>query len=120
VFVGDAIYLCNRSSFTSANQHYYDPRQIYRGQSPLKKRRNYKDVEVGDIVVFGDYHMEIITQLRKNYWIADDGFCSIGAGRADNPTNKEGDGKPRCDTAFSFALGDTREIGDKNNSYYYI
>ncbi|MCG8698600.1 MAG: hypothetical protein MI922_11140 [Bacteroidales bacterium] len=28
VFVGDAIYMYNRSSFTSSNDHYYDPEQI--------------------------------------------------------------------------------------------
>ena len=28
VFVGDAIYLYNQKSFTAANRHYYDPRQI--------------------------------------------------------------------------------------------
>jgi hypothetical protein len=51
VFVGDAIYLYNKKSFTSANQHYFDPKQIYAGHSTLNKRRNVKDVQVGDIVV---------------------------------------------------------------------
>jgi hypothetical protein len=120
VFVGDAIYLYNGKSFTSGNNHYYDPRQIASGKSFLHKRSSYKEVEAGDIVVFGTHHVEIITAIRK-YWMADDGFCSIGAGRASNPIEKKGDGKERCDTAYGFSLsGDTRELGDENNSYFYF
>ena len=78
VFVGDAIYLYNKKCFTSANQHYFDPKQIYAGHSILTKRRNVKDVQVGYIVVFGSHHTEIIVEVRKGHWLADDDFCSIG------------------------------------------
>jgi hypothetical protein len=123
VFVGDAIYLYNKKSFTSANQHYFDPKQIYAGHSTLHKRRNVKDVQVGDIVVFGTSHVEIITELRKNQVIfssfkADNGFCSIGAGRGDNPTNNKGDGKVRCDSTFT--PSEDRELGNSEHSYYYL
>ena len=80
VFVGDSIYLHDRKNFTSGNNHYYDPSQIYMGKSSLRKRNSYKDVEAGDICVFGTGHVEIITSIQRNL-IADDGFCSIGAGR---------------------------------------
>ncbi len=80
VFVGDAIYLYNRKNFTSGNNHYYDPSQIYMGKSFLRKRNSYKDVQKGDIVVFGSSHVEIIIDIENN-WIDDNGFCSIGAGR---------------------------------------
>jgi hypothetical protein len=117
VFVGDAIYLCNGRSFTAGNNHYYNPRQIYSGKSFLNKRSSYKEVQVGDIVVFGRHHVEIITRIMK-YAIADDGFCSIGAGRASNPKNSDGDGKPRCDSSFSFR--EIRELENKENSYFYF
>ena len=123
VFVGDAIYLCNKRSFTAGNKHYFAPRQIYSGQSFLRKRSRYKDVQIGDIIVFGTYHVEIITQLKKDYWIADDGFCSIGAGRAIHPEaiQGDGDGKPRCDTFYeSSIISDSRELGDRRNSYYHL
>jgi hypothetical protein len=116
VFVGDAIYLFNGKNFTSSNNHYYDPSQIYFGKSFLKKRSSYKDVKIGDIVVFGTQHVEIITEIIKN-WIADDGFCSIGAGRGVNPVSIAGDGKIKCDSFFSFG---TRELENKSNSYFHI
>jgi len=124
VFVGDAIYLCNRTSFTSANKHYFDPRQIHAGQSFLHKRKSFKEVQVGDVVVFGTHHTEIIVELRKNQSVfgfkADDGFCAIGAGRgyANNDTHNEGDGKIKCDTSTTFK--DTRELENSDNSYYYL
>ncbi len=100
VFVGDAIYLCNGKSFTSSNNHYYDPKQIYAGSSFLSKRNSYKDVKAGDICVFGSHHVEIITSVQKNL-IADDGFCSIGAGRGGN----KGDmGLIKCDSFFSLEI----------------
>ncbi|MCV6630623.1 MAG: hypothetical protein OIF50_12295 [Flavobacteriaceae bacterium] len=120
VFVGDAIYLYNGSSFTSANDHYYDPSQIYIGKSSLWKRDGYKDVQKGDIVVFGDYHVEIIIEIEKN-WIADDGFCSIGAGRGGSAKDM---GSIRCDShggAFGIPyLGGARELKDNNNTYFYL
>jgi hypothetical protein len=65
--------------------------------------------------------VEIITGFKKNYWVSDDGFCSIGAGRASNPLNGDGDGKIKCDTSLSFALfGDTRELEDTDKSYFYL
>ncbi len=112
VFVGDAIYLFNGTSFASGNKHYYSPNQIYYNHSPLKKRESYKDVEIGDIVLFGETHMEIITDIEHN-WIADDGFCSIGAGRP----NKSEMGIEKCDGFFS---DNTREIDNRNHSYYYL
>lgn len=113
VFVGDAIYLCNGKNFTSGNNHYYDPSQIYMGKSFLKKRNSYKDVQAGDIVVFGKGHVEIITEIKNN-WIADDGFCSIGAGRG---AGREDMGSIRCDSFFSDGR---RELENSNNSYYYL
>jgi len=123
VFVGDAIYLYNKRSFTSANQHYFDPKQIYAGHSTLHKRRNIKDVQVGDIVVFGSYHVEIIVELRKNQMFfsrfkADDGFCSIGAVRGDSPFLDQGDGKLRCDSAST--ISSTRELDNSEHSYFFI
>jgi len=118
VFVGDAIYKYNGSNFVSSNNHYYAPKQIYKGQSTLKKRKSYKDVKEGDIVVFGTSHVEIITKINDN-WISDDGFCSIGAGRATNPKNDEGDGKEKCDNFIDLSFG-ARELNKKNNSYYYL
>ncbi|WP_422092011.1 hypothetical protein [Tenacibaculum ovolyticum] len=116
VFVGDAIYMNNRKNFTSGNNHYYDPSQIYMGKSSLRKRNNYKDVEAGDICVFGTHHVEIITSIQKNL-IADDGFCSIGAGRGVNPETIDGDGNIKCDSFFSIG---TRELENNNNTYFYI
>ena len=90
------------------------------GKSSLKKRSSYKDVKAGDIVVFGNYHVEIITEIKK-YWIADDGFCSIGAGRGRSYLDEGGDGKEKCDTRFSYNLfTESREIEAKNNTYYYL
>ncbi|MGB0879538.1 MAG: hypothetical protein ACPGTO_03125 [Polaribacter sp.] len=116
LFVGDAIYFYNRKSFTSGNKHYFDPKQISNGESFLKKRRNYEEVQAGDICVFGKHHVEIIIKIHNN-WISDDGFCSIGAGRGVNPNSIKGDGKKKCNSFFANA---TREINNNNNSYYYI
>ena len=70
VFVGDAIYLYNGRNFTSGNNHYYDPSQIYMGQSFLRKRSSYKDAQAGDIVVSRNFlgewsHVEIITSIKR-------------------------------------------------------
>ncbi len=116
VFVGDAIYLYNGKSFTYGNNHYFNPKQTFNGKSTLKKRNSYKDVQAGDICVFGDKHIEIITSIQKNS-IADDGFCSIGAGRASSPETSGGDGTIRCDSFFSIG---TRELENNNNTYFYI
>ncbi|OEK08996.1 hypothetical protein A8C32_13955 [Flavivirga aquatica] len=113
VFVGDAIYLCNGKNFTSGNNHYYDPKQIYNGQSFLKKRNSFKNVQAGDICVFGTSHVEIITKIHKN-WIADDGFCSIGAGRGGN---RDDMGLIKCDSFFSFGK---RELDNDNHTYFQI
>jgi hypothetical protein len=118
VFVGDAIYLYNGKNFTSGNNHYYDPSQIYMGKSFLRKRSSYKDVQTGDICVFrnfyGDWsHVEIITKIQNN-WIADDGFCSIGAGRG---KSKDYMGSVECDSFF--ALG-KRELDNNDHCYFYI
>ena len=118
VFVGDAIYRYNGKSFTSGNNHYYDPKQTSLGRSLLHKRSSYKAVEAGDIVVFGTHHMEIITEIRK-HWLADDGFCSIGAGRGENPEEQGGDGKERCDLTYS-RRNEVRELENPDNSYFYF
>ncbi|WP_064968175.1 hypothetical protein [Tenacibaculum ovolyticum] len=115
VFVGDAIYLYNRKNFTSGNNHYYDPSQIYMGKSFLRKRNSYKDVQKGDIVVFGSSHVEIITDIENN-WIADNDFCSIGAGRGGNRYDM---GDVRCDS-HKWYIGGSRELKDSNNTYYSI
>lgn len=115
VFVGDSIYLYNKRSFTSANRHYYDPRQILSGQTSLKKRNSYKEVQPGDIVVIGTGHVEIITSLVSHIF-ADDGFCSIGAGRG-NDRQGTGNGQIKCDQAFSSS---TRELDNDYNTYYYL
>ncbi|WP_281980665.1 hypothetical protein [Tenacibaculum mesophilum] len=114
VFVGDAIYLYGLNNFTSSNNHYYDPEQIYMGKSSLRKRKNYKDVKVGDIVVFGKGHVEIITSIQK-YWVADDGFCSIGAGRGRGRSYM---GSIECDGALT--LSGKRELNNSNHTYFYI
>ncbi|WP_299431378.1 hypothetical protein [uncultured Aquimarina sp.] len=115
VFVGDAIYAYSKRSFTSVNRHYYDPRQIINEQSTLKKRANYREVEPGDIVVFGKSHVEIITSITKHVF-SDDGFCSIGAGRGQRGSS--GDGTIRCDSALSFS--ESRELENDNNTYFYL
>lgn len=119
VFVGDAIYLHNGSNFASSNNHYYDPKQIYKGQSVLKKRESYKDVKEGDIVVFGTTHVEIVTSIQKNSFV-DDGFCSIGAGRG---MSREQVGSIKCDSDWGWSLpylGGARELKDDNNTYFYL
>ncbi len=120
VFVGDAIYLNDNKNFSSGNNHYYDPSQIYMGKSPLRKRSDYKAVKAGDIVVFEDYHVEIITKVQNN-WIVDDGFCSIGAGRGGS---RDDIGSIRCDDqggAFGIPyLGGARELKDNNNTYFHL
>ena len=119
VFIGDAIYLYNGRNFTSGNNHYYDPYQIYSGQSFLRKRNSYKEVKAGDIVVFkyggSPKHVEIITEVQKNRF-ADDGFCSIGAGRGQKRSDL---GVVKCDSHRWF-IGGRRELEDKGNIYFYI
>ncbi|WP_299215073.1 hypothetical protein [uncultured Aquimarina sp.] len=115
VFVGDSIYLYNKKSFTSANRHYYDPRQILSGQTSLKKRESYKEVSPGDIVVIGTGHVEIITSIATHMF-ADDGFCSIGAGRGSD-SEGSGNGQVKCDGVFSSSV---RELDNDNNTYYYL
>ncbi len=118
VFVGDAIYLYNGKNFTSGNKHYYDPLQIYRGQSFLRKRKRYKDVQAGDIVLFGKSHVEIVTSIQENIF-ADDGFCSIGAGRGgDSSTGRDSMGSIRCDKWIE--LYNHRELNNENNTYYTL
>ncbi len=122
VFVGDAIYLFNKRSFTSGNNHYYDPEQILNGKSFLHKRDGFKDVIEGDIVVIGTGHVEIVTRIEKN-WVFDDGFCSVGAGRGLSPDRSGGDGTVKCDSDFGRFLpkiGGPREIEDSNNTYFYL
>ena len=119
VFIGDAIYLYNGSDFTSGNKHYFDPCQIHSGQSFLRKRNSYKEVKAGDIVVFKyagiPKHVEIITEIQKNRF-ADDGFCSIGAGRGQEKNDL---GMIKCDSHKWFIEG-RRELEDKGNTYFYI
>ncbi len=113
VFVGDAMYLYNGKNLTSGNKHYYDPDQIYKGKSSLRKRNSYKDVQVGDICVFGTHHVEIITGIQNN-WVADDGFCSIGAGRGGS---REEMGLMKCD---SFFASGSRELDNDDHTYFQI
>ena len=119
VFVGDAIYLYNGKNFISGNNHYYDPYQIYTGRSFLRKRSTYKTVQAGDIVVFKyggiPTHVEIITKIQNN-WIADDGFCSIGAGRGGSRSDM---GTIKCDS-HNWYIGGRRELKDSGNQCYYI
>ncbi len=117
VFVGDAIYLYNRSSFTSSNKHYFDPSLTHNGDSTLKKRNDDDDdVKEGDIVVFGTTHIEIITSIQKNSFF-DDEFCSMGAGRGVN-RKQVGSGDWGWGAPY---IGGSREIEDNNNNtYFYI
>lgn len=112
IFVGDAIYLWKKISITSENRHYYEPAGIKAGKGPFKELSTDK-VKRGAIVVFGDSHTEIIT-TTKTYLIADDGFCSIGAGRG----NRSSTGTIRCDS--SLTPFETREIENSNNTYYTL
>jgi hypothetical protein len=112
IFVGDAIYLWKKKSITNENKHYYGPADVKAGKGPFKKLTTDK-VKRGAIVVFGSTHTEIITET-KTYWIADDGFCSIGAGR----NSRSGTGEIRCDT--STTLSGSREIENSDNSYYTL
>jgi len=58
-------------------------------------------------------HVEIVTHLVSNI-IADDGFCSRGAGRG----NENEMGTEKCDQWFY--LDDTRELDNSKNSFYYL
>ncbi len=112
VFVGDAIYLFKKKSITNSNIHYYDPKEILSGKGPFKKVKS-RHVHRGAIVVFGTTHMEIVTSLKK-FLIADDGFCSIGAGRGEEDST----GTIRCDGALT--PSGSRELENDSNSYYLV
>lgn len=114
IFVGDAIYLATKKSVVASNQHYYDPRQIKAGSGQFKERNSIEEVQVGDIVVMlGGRHVEIITRL-KDYWFADKGFCSYGAGRG----NSAEIGIEKCDVNFKF--DENRELNNAENSFHYL
>ncbi|MFM2375668.1 MAG: hypothetical protein RLZZ165_765, partial [Bacteroidota bacterium] len=118
VFVGDAIYLAHRRNFVSGNRHYYDPHQIYTGMSPLRQRRNPKDAEVGDIVVFSRLgHVEIITEIEKRQDSKHGGFCSIGAGRGNPHSHPEGDGIVKCDSRSAYRH---RQLEYEGNAYFQL
>jgi hypothetical protein len=113
VFVGDAIYLYLKKSITNTNKHYYDPQQIQNGQSSFKSIKVEK-VKRGTIVLMlSGIHMEIITSL-KDYWFADKGFCSIGAGRG----LKSETGIIKCDSGIT--SDENRELNNPNNQYYSL
>ena len=44
---------------------------------------------------------------------------SIGAGRGDNPSDDEGDGKVKCDT-WGYSDGGRRELNYPTNTYYSL
>lgn len=112
IFVGDALYLWKKKSITNEKRHYFGPADIKAGKGPFKKL-SVDNVKRGAIVVFGSTHTEIITET-KTYWIADDGFCSIGAGRG----GRSDTGTIRCDS--SSTISGQREIENDNNSYYTL
>lgn len=112
IFVGDAIYLWKKNAIINDNRHYFGPSDIKDGKGPFKKVTTNK-VSRGCIVVFGNTHTEIITSIKK-YKFADDGFCSIGAGRG----NRSSTGTIRCDGSMN--PDETREIENPNNTYYTL
>ena len=102
----------------SGNNDYYDPYQIYMGKSLLRKRWSYKEAREGDIVVFGNHHVEIITEIQNN-WIADNGFCSIGAGIGGSSSEgRDFMGKVKCNSFFD--RNESRELKNPNNTYYQL
>lgn len=113
IFIGDAIYLWKNKSITNKNRHYYGPSDIKANKGPFQKL-NIDKVKRGAIVVFGSTHTEIITSITNTSWFADDGFCSIGAGRG----IRSATGTIRCDS--SLTPSETREIENSNNSYYTV
>lgn len=58
IFVGDAIYLWKQQSVMGTNRHYFDPKQIKRGEGPFKKVEP-KNAKPGTIVVFGELFTSI-------------------------------------------------------------
>ncbi|MDD3005445.1 hypothetical protein [Flavobacterium sp.] len=112
IFVGDSIYLWKKKSFTNTKRHYYGPAEIKTGKGPFQKL-DIDKVKRGAIVVFGSTHTEIITEI-KTYLIADNGFCSLGAGRG----NRRDTGTLRCDS--SLTSSEIREIEYPKNTYYTL
>lgn len=113
VFVGDSIYLYLKKSITNTNKHYFDPKQIQDGQSPFKPIKAEEAKRGTIVLMLSGIHMEIITSL-KDYWFADKGFCSIGAGRG----IKSETGTIKCDSSTS--SDENRHLNNPQNNYYSL
>ena len=112
IFVGEAIYWAGKD--TSINGKYMTASSIHKNQSPFKKVQ-IKDIVRGNIVTFNDgHHTEIITKISLKHFIADDGFCSIGAGRSDS----DNIGEVICDGALTSS--ESREVNNKKNGYHKV
>ncbi|MCO6494105.1 MAG: hypothetical protein J5I91_00290 [Bacteroidetes bacterium] len=108
IFVGEALYWAGKNAVS--NGKYYSAAQIHDNKGPFKAVES-KNLKRGNIVTFSGSHTEIVTKTPLKFLIADDGFCSIGAGRHNDQ------GSVKCDSSFS--LG-TREINNPNNKYHAV
>lgn len=110
IFVGEALYWAGKSVTNKGK--YYSALQIHKNIEPFKKVEPNK-LKRGNIVTFHNGgHTEIVTKSPLKFTFADDGFCSIGAGRADNTI-----GEIKCDSSFA---NETREIFNENNAYHSL
>lgn len=109
LFLGEALY---RAGLTQMDgKRYYSAAEVYKLIGNFVEVPK-SEVARGDIAAFGGTHLEIVTKVRKHS-IADDGFCSRGAGRGPS-----GNGEERCD--YKFWFGDRREINDSTIKFVRV
>lgn len=108
LFVGEAIYWAGKD--TSSNGKYLSAKQISQGTGSFKLIEDKKNVEIGNIVAFGDTHVEIVTKINRGHWLYDDDFCSRGAGRGSSDFGTE-----KCE-----GLLRSREIDNENRRFFKI
>lgn len=113
IFVGEAIYWAGKDT-SNDEGHYLSASQIHKNSSPFIAVKK-GDLVAGNIVTFHNGgHTEIVTKAPIKFVFADDGFCSIGAGRGDIETI----GKESCDGSLTFS--NDREIDNPNNAYHGV
>ena len=80
LFVGETLYWAGKSKVVDGK--YYSAKQIWSAQGGFKEV-DKKNIERGDIVAFGGYHVEVVTRVTEKGIIFKDkvSFCSRGAGR---------------------------------------
>lgn len=112
IFVGEAIYWAGKN--TAKNGKYYSASQIHSDTKPFNKVEP-KNLKRGNIVTMHDgAHTEIVTKSPLKFDFADDGFCSIGAGRS----SRSELGTTKCDS--SSTISEDREINNSSNAYHSV